>query len=391
MRQLELKSASTITRHAVNAARLVMRCFLFSWLLLAATPAWAQEDVEREVALPLVTLVQPPEVPKLETVELAEGRAEEIEGLISDLSEVAESDLSINSPYQSPCFVPVGRFGFSGEWTGKPVEVSNSIRKLTEIGPEALPFLLAALGDESPTKIVIESVFREGVVTRGLAFDEELHGNPANPKEHFILKLNRYPYSASIRPNQDFFVPPEMEAYRVKIGDVCLVVIGQIVGRKYECLTTPHVKSVDIQVCSPVHRKAVRNRIRQIWATKNPRQKLLESLVLDFSTRGLQQMDSLDYWSIGNDFQIESIKRLLYYYPDFAVPLIVQRIDGLQFSDDFVEDCVRNGLRADDLVDAVAWSQNADIPAALTRLEPRATENTLREALRRALPKTPEK
>jgi hypothetical protein len=360
------------------------------YVAILATLAIAQEE-EREVPLPFVTLVQPPDVPKLKVTPLAAERVDEIEELIDALSRTDKGDLSLNSSDYNSKFVPVGEFGTFGEWTGKRVEVSEPIRKLVEIGPDALPCLLASLDDDTPTKIVIQSVKTEGAVAGGMAFDEVLHGNPTNPTEHSILRLNRFPYSASIRPTDEFSVTPEMESYRIKVGDVCLIVIGHIVGREYDCLSSPHVKSNGVLVCSPVHRKAVRNRIRTIWNSKNPRQKVLESLVLDFSTRGVLQMNSLDYWDIGSDFQIEATKRLLYYYPDIAVPLIVERIKNLQTTDDHFDDCVRNGLRSDKFVDAIAWSKDERIKGALTALAPIAKDNDLLDALRRAGVKTPDR
>jgi hypothetical protein len=364
-----------------------MRCLLAICLALLPTVIFAQDD-DREVALPIVTLVQPPDVPKLEATQLTEDRIQEIERLIDDLSGTIKRDLSLNSLFYGSKFVPVGEFGAFGDWTGERVEVSEPIRKLVEMGPEAMPYLLASLDDDTPTGIVIQAVESRGAVAGGMAFDETLHGNPANPTERFTLNLNRFPYSASIRPKEDFAVSPEMESYRIKIGDVCLTIIGQIVGRNYDCLSSPHVKSSGILVCSPVHRTAIRKRLRNIWDSKHPRQKLLESLVLDFSTRGMLQGNSLDYWDIGNDFQIESTKRLLYYYPDIAVPLIVKRIQNLQASEDLFDDCVRNGLRADNFVDAIAWSKNEEIKSALSDLARKAKENDLLRALQRAGVKT---
>lgn len=366
-----------------------MRCLLAIWLALASTVTFAQDD-DREVVLPFVTLVQPPDVPKLEATPLTAERVDEIEQLIDDLSGVGKRDLSLNSSFLGSKFVPVGEFGTFGDWTGKRVEVSEPIRKLVEIGPEALPYLLASLGDDTPTGIVIQAVETRGAIAGGMAFDEILHGNPANPTERFTLKLNRFPYSTSIRAKDDFVVASEMESYRIKIGDVCLVIIGHIVGREYDCLSNPHVKSLGVLVCSPVYRIAVRRRVRRIWDSEHPRQKVLESLVLDFSTRGLLQMDSLDYWDIGNDFQIESTKRLLYYYPDIAVPLIVERIKNLQTSDDFFDDCDRNGLRSDNFVDAIAWTKDERIESALSTLAGNAKESDLLRALKRAGVRNPD-
>jgi hypothetical protein len=73
-----------------------MRCLLAIWLGLLATVAIAEEP-DREVALPFVTLIQPPHVPKLERMPLSEERVEEIEGLMFELTKCVKSDLSLNS------------------------------------------------------------------------------------------------------------------------------------------------------------------------------------------------------------------------------------------------------------------------------------------------------
>ncbi len=350
---------------------------------LLAFPVCAQDE-EREVALPFVSLVQPPKAPKLELTPLSEERIQEIEKLIGELTKATRKDVEINSGYDSD-FVPTGKFGTLGDWTGKPVEgISDPVRRLVEIGPDALPYLLNALDDDSRTEIVIDCVETRMAIAGGMAFDVRTHGNPVNPTEIRILQLSRYGYSPSIRPKNEFSLPEDLESYRVKVGDVAYVIIGQIVGRNYICLGSPHVKSLGVLVVSPVRSKKLRQQIQNIWKTKNPKQKLLESLLLDFSTRGILQWDSLDFWDIGNDFQIESTKRLLYYYPDVAVPLLVERIGELQASDDFMADCVHNGLRSDNFVDSIAWSKNETIKTALAKLAKNAKENYLIQSLQRA-------
>jgi hypothetical protein len=366
-----------------------MRIILyFALISLLPLPVYAQDE-EREVALPFVSLVQPPKAPKLEVTALSEERVQEIEKLIGELAKATRKDVEINSGYGAD-FVPTGRFGTFGDWTGKPVEgTSDPVRRLIEIGPDALPYLLDALDDDSRTEIVIECVETRGAIAGGMAFDRWTHGNPANPTEQRILRLSRSGYSPSIRPKNEFSLPEDMESYRVKVGDVAYVIIGQIVGRNYICLGSPHVKSLGVLVISPVHGKKLRQQNQNIWKTKNPKQRLLESLLLDFSTRGILQWDSLDFWDIGSDFQIESTKRLLYYYPDVAVPLIIKRIEQLQASDDFFTDCVHNGLRSDNFVDSIAWSKNEKIKLALAKLAKNAKDNYLVRSLRRAGVETP--
>ena len=353
--------------------------FTFILISLFTFPVFAQDE-DREVVLPFVSLVQPPKAPKLEVTALSDERIQEIENLIRQLTKVTRKDVGCNAD-----FIPTGKFGTFGDWTGKQVEgISDPVRKLIEIGPDALPYLLDALDDDSRTQIVIKCVENRGAIAGGMAFDEWTHGNPVNPTENRILRLSRSGYSPSIRPKNEFSLPEDIESYRFKVGDVAYVIIGQTVGRHYICFASPHLKSLGLLVISPVHRKALRQKIQKIWKTENPRQKLLESLLLDYSTRGILQCDSLDFWGVGNDFQIESTKRLLYYYPDVAVPLLVERIGKLQTSDDFMADCVHNGLRSDNFIDSIAWSKNQKLKIALTELAKNAKEKDLTESLRRA-------
>ena len=58
-------------------------------------------------------------------------------------------------------------------------------------------------------------------------FANELSGNPGNKAEQKVL--------ASVPKRENGFPTREavVTSYTVKIGDVCFVIIGQIVGRSY--------------------------------------------------------------------------------------------------------------------------------------------------------------
>jgi hypothetical protein len=362
----------------------------FLIILLAFERVLVAQDKEREVPLPYVTLVQPPSVPKLEATQLPKDRVDEIKQLIAGLSALESKDIGLlrSSPF-STIFVPVGEFNGFGDRTDRKVETFPQIRKLIEIGPDALPFLLDSLDNDTPTALTIKAAKTDGAISGGMDVDEILHGNPANPTERFVLNLDRHPYSASIRPKGQFDVASKLDSYQAKVGDVCLVIIGQIVGRDYECLIYDHVKSLGVLVCSPVHQKSIREKLRRIWESKNPRQKVLESLLLDFSTRGVLQMDSLDHWSIGSDFQIRSAMRLLYYYPTVATSIVSKRAAELRVSGDYFDDCVANGLCTDDFIDGIGWTDSQPIRTALEKLAESAKDNNVVRSLERSAIKIP--
>ena len=369
-----------MTEYCVINSYRAMRSLVFVVLLiLFVSPLPAQDEV-REVPLPLVTLIQPPEAPKLQSQPLSMEKIQEIEQLIEDLKGANIKDVRfLNAGPYCHDFVPVGEFGTFGDWTGKTRIVSDPVRRLIEIGPDAIPYLLEGLENDDPTPLVVHADERRGAIPGGMAFDEVLHGNPANPMERRVLALDRTPYSTSILDRTTPFIPQEIESYRIRIGDVCFVILGHILGREYDCLS-----GGDRIICTPVHRESIRNRLKTIWETENPRQKLLESLLLDFSTRDLLPRDPLDRWDMGNRFQIESVKRLMFYYPEIATPLIAKRLQNLDVTGIYVDDCAANGVRTDDFIDAVGWCREKPIRDALQQISGIATEPEIKRALTRA-------
>ena len=343
------------------------------------------KEPHREVVLPYVTLVQPAKAPTVASPTNDPAKLNEIKRLIADLENLDATDVGLlRQPVFGSVFLPVGVFGPFGEHQDKPFESNASLRKLVEFGPDALPWLLKALDAKRPTKLEVRAADLDITFDKTMAFNEVLHGNPVNPTENAVLQLHRSPYSASVFPKDSFGVPKGMDFYRVCVGDVCLVAIGQIVGRNYLCLCYDHVKPSGVVVCSTASLPNVAKKVRQIWNSENTRQKVLESLLLDFATRGLLQMDSLDYWGYGNDFQVEAAQRLLYYFPNDAAPIIADRLKSLDVSeDDHFDLCVRNGVRADDLIEAVGWSKNPVIREALTVLAAKTRNEDDKEALSR--------
>jgi len=77
--------------------------------------------------------------------------------------------------------------------------------------------------------------------------------------------------------------------------------------------------------------------------------------------------------------------RLLYYFPKESVPLIARRLDELDVSEaDGMERCVRNGVRADHLIDGIGWCRDTTIRKAMSRVLERAKDRDVLEALERS-------
>src|SRR5262249_4934277 len=113
---------------------------------------------------------------------LTEERKQHIKKLVAELAKVEDPDLGMSATLTGQGFAPLPERGRieGGLVTDHRIKSAVALRRLVEIGPDALPFLLDALADKTPTKLKIKP--------RGITgFDTELSGNPLNPLERRIL------------------------------------------------------------------------------------------------------------------------------------------------------------------------------------------------------------
>lgn len=334
-------------------------------------------------------------VPKLKLVHSAKAtaqEADEIQRLIRRLAAIDRPDLGLSGTASGHAFLPVGGMSQSGSGllTDHGLEASPDLRKLVELGPRSLPFLLDALDDRTPTKLVIKHAFNFGV----MEFASGIGGNSANRREQDVLGRDRESTASNDKP---------MKSYTVTVGDVCLVAIGQIVGRRYAAVW--YQPTACIMINSPTHDAKLCRQVRDIWSSEDSAQTLLDSLLLDYATEGVFHGESLDGWSVGADFQVSAAMRLLFYFPAESAELIAGRLDKLDVRatgpgagspaspaelDRYTAQCVANGVRADEFVKAVAWCREPRIKAALLRIFDRATDpDVVRASMRSVGPDDP--
>jgi hypothetical protein len=170
------------------------------------------------------------------------------------------------------------------------------------------------------------------------------------------------------------------------VGDVCFVVIGQIVGRSYEAVR--YQPTACIVLNCPAHDPKLCAEVRAVWKSEDPRRKLFDSLRADYATEGVFNGKSLDGWDSGSDLQCGAALRLLFYFPKEAGRLVAGRLDKLDVRKDqelesSMRRCVANGVRADSFIKSVAWSQDPAVRAALVQVFKRAEDV---DALLAALP-----
>lgn len=302
-------------------------------------------------------------------VALTQEREKYIKSLIAKLADVKDPDFGLSATLTGQAFAPLpGHYALhSGLLTNHGLKTADAFRSLVALGPDALPFLLEALEDGTPTKL---TVTRRGL----MGFGAYIEGNPLNEWETRVLTK-----SWTYEGKED-----EPDLYSVKVGDVCFVAIGQIVGRQY--LAVRYVPSAIILINSPVESDELRERVRAVWSSKDPARRLLESLLIDYATEGIYNGESLDGWADGSERQIAAAMRLLYYFPKEASPLISARLRSLEVrsraSDyDWAKREVKNGVRTADFIKAVAWSQAPAIREALADIAKRTDDETIRKAL----------
>jgi WD40 repeat protein len=212
---------------------------------------------------------------------------------------------------------------------GKP---AAAFLELVRLGPRAVPFLLQALDDRTPTRLLVRW--------------------EANPRK--IL-------------------------YRASVGDVCYAALGHIVGEPYT-LTDPEITLVG----PPSQDRGLVRRVRMTWASDDPAGLLYRSLLKQYRTRPPD-----DDWVVEGEQQIEAVMRLLYYFPARSAPLLaahLSRLDVAALGEDSEARNKRdatNGVRTAELIEAVAWCKEPALRKALRGVFERTTDA---EILLAALP-----
>jgi hypothetical protein len=253
----------------------------------------------------------------------------------------------------------------------------NAMRDLLLIGPEALPSLLAALDDPTHTRLKIDKN-DAGYKWWG----NEVQVNPVNKFESAFASKFRSSIEESAFSRTGSYI--EQGEYTVKVGDAAFVVIGRIVGRSYSAVRSQ--PTMNIIINSPTNDPKLRAKVRTIWSSQEPVQRLFDSLLMDFATEGVYDDAPLNGWHDGSDFQIEAALRLLYYFPDESIPLFVKRLNNLdvQKTNDFIKRNVKNGVVAVDLIEAVSWCKDARVGAALASIRKRTNDTEIIKALDKA-------
>jgi hypothetical protein len=310
---------------------------------------------------------------------LTADQAKQIRKLVAGLADLDSPDFGLSATLSGENFAPVPGQQHAGMMllTKHGLKPSETLQALVALGPDALPFLLDALDDKTPTKITIKHDFGFG----GMWHGGELPLNPVNPAEQAVYKA---------RPKKQEGFPKNVKSYTIKMGDVCFVAIGQIVGHGYQAVR--YQPTACIVLNCPTHDAKLCAHVRAIWKSDDPRRKLFDSLCADYATEGATTKSN-DGWSFASRYQCAAALRLLYYFDKEAAPLLADRLAKLDVGKDkdldgYQRRYIANGVDAVDFIKAIAWSKNALIQKALVGVFKRAGDV---DALLAALPAVEEK
>ncbi len=325
-----------------------------------------------ETAWLRIRLGKIPEVKLIDRAPATDEQRATIKKLIGDLAGIDDVDPLVSYGWTRRMFVPIADEGAGNANSPKAWE---SFRTLVEAGPLALPILLESLDDKTPTKAIQRSIG----VNFALVYSSEIEWNPLDQIENRVLAVK-----SKLSNENDGW-----GSYTMKVGDLCASAIGQIVGRDYAPVRFQGVKIGSILIRAPSENRELRNRLRSIWSSKDATQRLFDSLLLDYSTRGIFNGKTLDGWRSGSEFQIDAAIRLLYYFPKEAGPLIAARLRSLDVMntlrkdhrDDWIQRDVKNGVSTVEFIKAVKWCRQPAIKTALADIEKRTDDPTILQVL----------
>jgi hypothetical protein len=204
----------------------------------------------------------------------------------------------------------------------KPDCMPDAMRALVRLGPQALPALVRHIDDARPAALTVgvkqehPEVIHEG----GQIFAHEY-----DPRAHvYDEDVWPGPFLEKCSDGLCFTGRGFDEPYTIRIGDICLVLIGQIVNR--ELVAARYQMTGWVVVNSPVETPSLAQRVRSDWAGVGER-KLKDSLLADLHMamrpqppghrRFKNEALSYEEGEAGalRDLYARALRRLRFYYP----------------------------------------------------------------------------
>jgi sugar lactone lactonase YvrE len=259
---------------------------------------------------------------------------EEMRKRIAALAGVESPDFGLSPTLQGTTFAPItGSEKVSVMLiTNHKLKRSSAVLDLVKIGPRAIPFLLQALDDKTPTKLQIKP-------------------------EGFLNYLG---------------FPHDGGPYTVRVGDVCYVILGQILGANHQVVG--YMPTATVIISSPMEDPMEVKSLRRTWMSDNPARHLHRTLLKKYQT-GLEIGPS-----DGTELQIEATMRLLYYFPRESAPMIAERLKKFNVQktnrdrEAFQKREATNGVGTVQFLQSIAWCREPAVRAALQDIVKRTAD-----------------
>jgi hypothetical protein len=222
--------------------------------------------------------------------------------LIDDLTEIKSQSIGIASAgiYEgfiadtAPASFEVGVLGVA------PPEVPLQMRELVRRGPLALPELIGHLDDARSTKLQVGS-------------DDSANSSRQVGVDFFAFSYFSDEYEPRVlsRLRTEAMEKEFRGRYVVKVGDVCYVLIGQIVNRRLRAVR--YQPSAILVVNSPIEAPALAKKVRSDWGNVDA-EALKASLLSDIHGANRPRGMKRDIYA--EVFVNPAFERLRFYFPD---------------------------------------------------------------------------
>jgi hypothetical protein len=194
-----------------------------------------------------------------------------------------------------------------------PPKVSPVMRELVRRGPEALPALVVHVGDQRQTKLEVGNTVdmladnkrKHTFLFMWMEFSDEYDPRVQEPLT-----------GPSARSHRARLEKPFEGTYTVKVGDVCYVLIGQIVSRRLQSVR--YQPTGGLVVDSPIEVSALAEKVKIDWGSVDA-QGLKSSFLADMDWANRHEADSVDgepMKYLAKDVAYSALHRLRFYFPE---------------------------------------------------------------------------
>jgi hypothetical protein len=226
--------------------------------------------------------------------------------LIDDLTQIDSESLGINSAAVYEGFIGNDKVpSFQEGLLGVPApKVSLQMRELVRRGPAALPELIRHLDDRRPTSLQVGNSSDSSGAT-GHFFMFTLFSDEYDPRvPHWFDKETSKSWPKPVEKTFD-------GRYKVKVGDVCYVLIGQIVNR--QLVAVWYQPTAGLIVNSPIEVPSLAEKVRNDWGKADAG--VLEAALLA-DVRAANHPRRIGKAAYTARFVNPALERLRLYFPD---------------------------------------------------------------------------